>query len=364
MGEVALDLDRVVHGLEVGVAVTQPGTWPVLFENGRFFQLFPPRLEAGLLDDAPGAEVEVVTDGLVDRVAGFRADRAEERLARGRPFVFEAESVVGARTVPVRITLRPLSDDPEGRVTLECVDVSKEKEVQYMLDSYSTLAERNARDLEKEKERAERLLLNIMPRAVLEELKDYGTTTPQRFDEASIVMLDFVGFTSMAISEDAGALITELNDIFSTFDRIVETFNCERLKTIGDAYIAVAGVPEASPDHARNIARVALRMRRYLERRNAAHPQDWNARFGINTGSVIGSLVGIQRYVYDLFGPGVNLASRMESLSEPMRITVSQHTHDLLKDDFILSERGEFDVKGFGPQTLYYLEGEIGGRRR
>jgi adenylate cyclase len=362
MGEI--DVDKLLHGLEVGVAVTEPVDWPVLLENGRFFQLFPPRLDAGLTDASIVGDLDQGEDSLSERISGFRAERAAERLQRSRPFSFETETEVNGREVPVRVTLRALPEDDDGRVLVECVDVSKEKEVQYMLDSYSSLAERNARELEKEKERVERLLLNIMPKAVLEELKDYGTTTPQRFDEATIVMLDFVGFTSMAISEDAGAIITELNDIFSTFDRIVETFNCERLKTIGDAYIAVAGVPEPNPEHAQSIARVALRMRRYLERRNAAHPQEWNARFGINTGTVIGSLVGIQRYVYDLFGPGVNLAARMEAISEPMRITVSQKTHDLLEDDFILSERGEVDVKGFGPQRLYYLEGEVGGRRR
>jgi adenylate cyclase len=359
-----VDLDGLVHGLDVAVAVSQPDGWPVLFENGRFFQLFPPRLDAGLTDPDVTVDLETAHESLTERLPDFPAERAAERLGRGRSFGFEVETESGGRTVPVRVTLRSLPDDADGRVVVECHDVSKEKEIQYMLDSYSALAERNARDLEKEKERAEKLLLNIMPRAVLEELKDYGATTPQRFDAASIVMLDFVGFTEMAISEDAAAIITELNDIFSTFDRIVETFNCERLKTIGDAYIAVSGVPEDAPEHAQNIARVALRMRRYLERRNSAHPTSWMARFGINTGPVIGSLVGIQKYVYDLFGPGVNLAARMESLSEPMRITVSQHTHDLLKDDFILSERGTVDVKGFGPQALYYLEGEIGGRRR
>jgi adenylate cyclase len=362
MGDV--DPTDVLLGLDVGVAVTELDGWPVRFENGRFFQLFPPRLDAGLTDPDVVGDLDQGGDSLPERIAALRPERAAERLGRARPFTFETEVDAAGRTVSVRVTLKPLPDDPHGRILVECADVTKEQQVQYMLDSYSSLAERNARELEKEKERVERLLLNIMPRAVLEELKDYGTTTPNRFDEVTIVMLDFVGFTSMAISEDAGAIITELNDIFSTFDRIVETFNCERLKTIGDAYIAVAGVPEPNPDHAQSIARVALRMRRYLERRNAAHPTQWNARFGINTGTVIGSLVGIQRYVYDLFGPGVNLAARMEALSEPMRITVSQTTRDLIEDDFILSERGEVEVKGFGPQRLYYLEGEVGGRGR
>lgn len=358
------DLRLVLQGLDVGVAVVRPHDWKVVFENGQFFELFPPDPSA-----AEDLTSDLSTDGaslepLALRIPDFDATRASERLDRGRPLTFDTVARRRGREVPVRVTLRGLVDDPDGHLVVEVADVSKETEIQYMLDSYSTLAERNARELEKEKERVERLLLNIMPKAILEELKDYGATTPQRFDQASILMLDFVGFTDMAISEDAAAIITELNDIFTTFDRIVETFGCERLKTIGDAYVAVSGVPESAPEHAQSIARVALRMRRYLERRNTAHPIEWRARFGINTGPVIGSLVGIQKYVYGLFGPGVNLAARMEAMSEPMRITVSHATYELLKDDFILSERGEHDVKGFGPQPLYFLEGEIRGAGR
>jgi adenylate cyclase len=335
--------------LQTAVAVVAAETWALSFENGRFFQWFPP----------DGSEDEP----LDRRVRGFDATRASERLARGRAYTFETQTTVAGRELPVRVRVEALENDAAGRLLVECSDVSKEMEVQYMLDSYSQLAEHNARDLEREKERVERLLLNIMPRSVLDEMKEFGTITPQRFDDVSILMLDFVGFTSMAISQDAGAVITELNDIFSAFDRIVDMLNCERLKTIGDAYIAVAGVPQASPEHPHNIARLALRMRRYLERRNSAHPQTWHARIGIATGSVIGSLVGIQKYVYDLFGPGMNLAARMEAASEPMRITVSEDTYQRLKDDFVLTPRGQLDVKGFGLQNTYFLEGEVGRGR-
>jgi class 3 adenylate cyclase len=171
-----------------------------------------------------------------------------------------------------------------------------------------------------------------------------------------------VRFTNMTISQDPSALVSELNDIFSAFDRIVDMFGCERLRTIGDSYMAVSGLPEALPEHAENIAKVALRMRRYLEKRNEAHPEQWRCRIGINSGSVIGSLVGVQKYVYDLFGPGVNLAARMESMSEPMRITLCEDMHRLIEDSFVFSERGEFDVKGFGKKSLYYLEGEQDAR--
>ena len=161
------------------------------------------------------------------------------------------------------------------------------------------------------------------------------------------------------IARDPAALVTELNDIFTVFDRITDLFACERIRTVGDAYVAVSGLPEPTPDHAHNIAQVALRMLRYIERRNSAHTEEWLCRIGINSGPVIGSLVGVQKYVYDIFGPGINMAARMETLSEPMRITISHDTYTLLKDDFQCSERGEFEVKGFGTQTLYFLEREL-----
>jgi class 3 adenylate cyclase len=231
-----------------------------------------------------------------------------------------------------------------------------------MLDSYSKMVERNTRELQREKDRVERLLLNLMPRAVYEEMTEYGSTTPTRFDAATILMLDFVGFTSMAVSRDPSALIAELNDIFTAFDRIVELFGCERIKTVGDAYMAVAGLPDPSPDHAHSIARVALRMRRYLERRNDSHPEQWLGRIGINSGPVIGSLVGVQKYVYDIFGPGVNLASRMETLAEPMQILLSADTYELIRDEFSCTDQGEVEVKGFGMQRVFSLEGESSSR--
>jgi adenylate cyclase len=123
--------------------------------------------------------------------------------------------------------------------------------------------------------------------------------------------------------------------------------------------MAVSGLPEEHPEHAHNIARVALRMLRYIERRNETHSEPWLCRIGINSGAVIGSLVGVQKYVYDIFGPGVNMAARMETLSEPMKITISESTYQLIKDEFDCSERGEFEVKGFGTQKLYFLEREL-----
>jgi len=340
--ETLLQLTRT---LGVGLAIVDPEEWTVLFENANFFKWFPPSSDAD--------------DPLTERLHGFKAERALKRIQGGRPYSFETESESGGRSFPIAVDVRQLGEQEDSQIVIECYDITKQKQAEYMLESYSKMAEKNARDLQREKDRVERLLLNIMPKSVYEEMKDYGTVTPQLFENASILMIDFVGHTEMTISQDAAALVTELNDIFTVFDRITELFACERIRTVGDAYMAVCGLPETTPDHAHNIARVALRMLRYIERRNSAHTEEWQARIGINSGAVVGSLVGVQKYVYDIFGPGVNMAARMETLSEPMKITISENTYDLIKDDFACSERGEFEVKGFGMNTLYYLEREL-----
>jgi adenylate cyclase len=335
---------QMAQTLSVGLALVQPEEWAVLFENASFFKWFP-----------PGSEVD---EPLPARLPGFNGNRALARLQEGRPYTFETETKAGGRSFPVVVVVRRLADDPSEPVVIECTDISKQKQAEYMLESYSKIAEKNARDVQREKDRVERLLLNIMPKSVYEEMRDYGTVTPQLFDSATILMLDFVGSTEMAISRDPAALITELNDIFTVFDRITDLFGCERIRTVGDAYMAVSGLPEQNPEHAHNIARVALRMMRYIERRNSAHAEAWHARIGVNSGPVIGSLVGVQKYVYDIFGPGVNMAARMESLSESMKITISENTYKLIKDDFLCVERGEYEVKGFGKNTLFFLERE------
>ncbi len=341
-------LKLCLQTLHSGVAIANSDDWSILFENAKFFEWFSPTSEAD--------------DSLKERLEGLDVERARGRLERGRPYSYETEVRAGARTVSLAIELRQETLDEQTILLVECRNISKQKEAEYMLDSYSRMAEKNARELQREKERVEKLLLNIMPRSVYEEMKDLGTATPQRFDAASVLMLDFVDFTNMAISRDPSALIAELNDIFSSFDRIVDLFECERIKTIGDAYLAVSGMPETNVDHAANVAKVALRMRRYLTRRNASHSTQWKCRIGIATGPVIGSLVGVQKYVYDIFGPAPNLAARLEAHSEPMKITLAEDTYGLIRDQFVISELGEAEIKGFGTQTLYSLDGQLGSR--
>jgi adenylate cyclase len=337
-------LRGTLQTLDTGIALADPETWTVVFENAAFFNWF-----AG--DGDPDA-------ALPARVPGLDPTRAAARIAEGRTLSFEATAGSGARARTLDVSVRGCQIGGRDLVVVQAVDATKRRQAEAMLDSYSKMAERNARDLQREKERVEKLLLNLMPRSVYEELKEYGVTTPQRFDAASVLLLDFVGFTDMALSRDPGATIAELNDIFSAFDRITELFGGERVKTIGDAYMAVAGIPESTADHAQSLARCAIRMRRYLEKRNSASPEQWLCRVGIATGPLIGSIVGIQKYVYDVFGPAVNLAARLEGAAEPMQIVVSEETYGLIGDDFSCAEMGEIEVKGFGTQRIWSLEGE------
>jgi class 3 adenylate cyclase len=335
----------VFQQLNHAVAVADGESLEVLAENARFFQLFPPPAEGG-------------EDRIDIRIADLNVERLRDRLGRGRPFSVDREVKAGARTVSLAVDFRAQTIDGGERIVVEARDVSKQREAEYMLDSYSRLAERRARELEREKERVEKLLLNLMPRTVYNELRDFGSATPQRFEAASVLMLDFVGFTEMAVARDPSSIVAELNDIFSAFDRISELFGCERIKTIGDAYMAVSGVPDPNVDHATNVAKSALRFRRYLEKRNAAHPTQWRCRIGIHTGPLIGSLVGIQKYVYDVFGPAVNLASRLEQFAEPMQICLTGDTQALLNEQFRTEELGEYDIRGFGTQQVFALVGE------
>jgi adenylate cyclase len=335
---------NLLQTLSDGVAVVDPADLSVVFENGRFFEWFPPD--------------EDVDDSLSARLPQLDMEQARSRLERRGKYSFEVKAGAGAREVSLAGELREHEVAGRGYLIVELHDVSKQREAEYLLDSYSQMVERHTRELQREKERVEKLLLNIMPRAVYEEMRDSGFTTPQRFDQATILMLDFVGFTDMAVARDPTALITELNDIFTVFDRIVEHFGCDRMKTIGDAYMAVSGLPEANVDHAVSLARAALRMRRYIEKRNASHAEQWYCRIGMHSGPVIGSIVGVQKYVYDVFGPGVNLASRMEELADPMQILVSAETHALIEDEFELTDLGDQDVKGFGVQRVFALVGE------
>ncbi len=341
-----MDLQRfnslLLESTGVGLAIADTDSRRLITRNRRFEQWFP---DVGQDD---------IT--LEDLLPQMDAGKLQKQLERQRSYTLDVETRIGRRTISLLVRIEIGVSQAGAVLIIECQNVTKLKELEYMIESYSNMVERQNRDLKREKDRVEKLLLNIMPKTVYDEWKDLGVNTPQRFTECSILMLDFVDFTEMSIAADPPALIAELNDIFTAFDRIVERFGGERLKTIGDAYLAVCGIPEAMHEHAENIANIALRILRYLTRRNQTHPTQWRGRIGIHSGPVIGSIVGVQKYVYDIFGPGVNLAARLEALSAPMEITLCSDMHRLLRSEYSFTDRGEMEIKGFGTKRIYRLD--------
>jgi len=210
-----------------------------------------------------------------------------------------------------------------------------------------------------EKAKSDNLLLNILPVRIANDLKETGKTEPELFKEITVYFSDIVGFTHTSSLLSPKELIEELNEIFTNFDEIIEKYECERIKTIGDAYLAVGGMNRNNPQPAINIVRAALAHIEYLKKRNKTSPIKWQIRIGIHTGDVIGGVVGIKKYIYDVFGDTINLAARMEQYSEPLKINISEDTYNYVKDSFSCIERDGIVVKGKGIIKMYFVEGVI-----
>ncbi|MDB6094336.1 MAG: cya [Verrucomicrobia bacterium] len=212
--------------------------------------------------------------------------------------------------------------------------------------------------LEFEKEKSERLLLNILPLAIAERLKQGDHTIAERFASVTVLFADLIGFTSFANRTDPEKLVALLNDLFSRFDQIAERHGLEKIKTIGDSYMVVGGMPELRPNHVEAVAEMALEMLTALTDLNREHGTEFALRIGLNAGPVIAGVIGRKKFTYDLWGAAVNLASRMQSSGLPNRVHLPADTAEMLKDKFILTERGEVDCKGLGLVRTYILEGK------
>jgi class 3 adenylate cyclase/ligand-binding sensor domain-containing protein len=211
-------------------------------------------------------------------------------------------------------------------------------------------------EIREEKEKSDHLLLNILPAKVVDELKKNGQTEPDVFTDVTVFFSDFVSFTDISSTLEPKTLIDELNDLFTAFDDIMVKNHCERIKTIGDAYMAVCGMPEENDRHAENMTNAALQIREYLEDRAKTHDINWKLRIGINSGKVTGGVVGKRKYLYDVFGDTVNTASRMESNSEPMKINTTENTYNIIKDKFRFTPREPIVIKGKGKMKMYFID--------
>jgi class 3 adenylate cyclase len=210
---------------------------------------------------------------------------------------------------------------------------------------------------------SDNLLHNILPAEVANELKQTGSAQAKQFDEVSVLFTDFVHFTQTSEKLTPQQLVQELHECFTAFDEITERHGLEKIKTIGDAYLAVCGLPNPSAKHAHKTVKAALEIRDFIAKRNAAHlalgdgpkAKPFEIRIGVNSGSVVAGIVGVKKFAYDIWGDTVNTAARMESSGEQGKVNISETTYELIKNDFACTHRGKIAAKGKGEMNMYFV---------
>jgi class 3 adenylate cyclase len=212
--------------------------------------------------------------------------------------------------------------------------------------------------ISRERDRAESLLLNILPKQTASELKENGKVKAQRYNAASVLFTDFRNFTKHAEEVDPGLLVKSLDYYFSYFDTLMDKYGLEKIKTLGDAYMCAAGIPFPVEDHARRVVDAALEMLDFVE--EAKHQDEaehirFDIRIGINSGPVVAGVVGTKKFAYDIWGDTVNIAARMESASVPGKVNVAEHTYQLIKDRYQCQYRGEIEAKNRGKLKMYFV---------
>ncbi|MEX0966764.1 MAG: adenylate/guanylate cyclase domain-containing protein [Bacteroidia bacterium] len=216
------------------------------------------------------------------------------------------------------------------------------------------------RELAAEKQKSDSILLNILPEEVAEELKETGRSQARLFEKVTVLFTDFVDFTKAGERLTAQALVSELHNCFKAFDEIIQKHGLEKIKTVGDAYIAVAGLPVSVKDHAERTAKAALDIREFMSaRHHQLGEKTFKIRLGIHSGSVVAGIVGVKKFAYDIWGDTVNTAARMEQNSKAGRVNISQSTYGLIKDSFECTPRGKVAAKNKGMMEMYFLNAAI-----
>jgi class 3 adenylate cyclase len=211
-----------------------------------------------------------------------------------------------------------------------------------------------------ERDKSESLLLNILPKSVADELKTKGKASVKHYEMASVIFTDFKGFTAFAEKMTPTELVGELEKCFTAFDEIMTRHGLEKIKTIGDAYMGVGGVPEANKDNPINVVLAGLDIQRFMEDRKVKHQEEggdyWDLRLGINSGELIAGVIGKSKFAYDVWGDTVNTASRMESSGEISKVNISGNTYELVKDFFECTHRGKINAKNKGEVDMYFVD--------
>lgn len=293
----------------------------------------PPLEKIGkkLHDDFPTEQADLVLQSILKAVSTQKTVEIEYCLPMGDRNIWLAE------------TISPLSEET---AILVARDITERKQAEEAL--------------RKEQEKSENLLLNILPEPIASQLKQNQGAIAEQFNEVTIMFADIVGFTPLSQRLNPLELVNLLNRIFSTFDELAQNLGLEKIKTIGDAYMVAAGLPIPRADHAEAIADMAILMQRSIDRYQAELSQKLQIRIGINTGVVVAGVIGTNKFIYDLWGDAVNVASRMESSGEPGTIQVTHTTYLRLQDKYLFEKRGIIQVKGKGEMETYWLIGKVG----
>lgn len=223
------------------------------------------------------------------------------------------------------------------------------------LNEKMTLAEKTSRELNDERQRSEKLLYNILPAVIADRLRNGEKTIAETHQEVTVMFADIVGFTHLASELGPYRTVQMLNDVFARFDKLIEKYQIEKIKTIGDCYMVVAGVPTRNPLHCQKIAQFAIDAINAIDEYSKNNPYDLKIRIGIHTGTVAAGIIGESRFSYDLWGEVVNLASRYEGASAPNKIHVSEAVKSRLSDDFNFEDNGIVELKGFGAVHSWFL---------
>ncbi len=240
---------------------------------------------------------------------------------------------------------------------------ARQKELEIKVDEGTMVIRKQKEEVEKQKERSDGLLLNILPSEVAEELKVKGSAEAQQFDDVTVLFTDFKGFTQLSEKMSPKELVFVINEYFSDFDHIMGKYGIEKIKTIGDAYMAVGGLPITTSTHALDVVLAAIEIQQLVAEhkrvKEAKGELFFEIRIGIHTGPVVAGIVGVKKFAYDIWGSTVNIASRMESNAEVGKINISKTTYTLVKDKFNCVERGKIKIKDGNEVDMYYVEGRI-----
>jgi class 3 adenylate cyclase/DNA-binding response OmpR family regulator len=287
---------------------------------------------------------------------GTAWEMAKEKLAHGLEYDFECKDDQSGHYFDVHYQpINPfggLNEQEEAFAAVSIQDITERKQLEL------NLQDANAQ-LAIERDKSDNVLVNVLPRPIAERLKSGEKIIAEYHESVTVMFADLVGFTPLTAALAPRQLMEILNAIFSTFDHLTQQYGLEKIKTVGDAYMVVGGLPDPIPDHAHRIGKLALAMVRVMKTLSDHIGVALEIRIGIDSGHVVAGVIGSTKFSYDLWGDVVNTASRMESTGQGGKIQVTERAYDLLKDHFVLEKRGHIDVKGKGKTLTYWLVEEL-----